>query len=522
MPIKNLTDNDSGFGSGLPLIGRWYKGAPKADGLKDLDHWRVTFEPGYEDLKGAWVEMYGEEPDYFENIFLCGDTVHEAFPTFMEEYNTSQTLIHKCDGEDQIRWWNGTIHSTAKVSCVRGVDSAGKQTGCACKQTGRLMIAVPDFIEASGVIGQFLVTTHAINDILTVFRILKTLENRIGRVSGIPFTFGRADKKINAPKQGRGGKIEGRIKVTKSLFYLYPDPSYTREVLLPAMTKLALPPPEPRIIAPPDMSKTLGSGDRPRIMGRDNVVTLPPPQTDGSSALQPAPIVETKPDAPPAPEAKAVGDWAITENLELIFKNVRTKLKDETLSETELASLVGIKEADVRSKMIWDTQFLTGQIAFDAIIAAFNKPDEPTTPPPVTPPAKTSAIVTRCMYHIETENKTPSSYLVFDVEGLAKQPRFYGRSTTFFNKVGADYYNANGFGEMHDPADTWHDIAPLEIWWELKGSYNARTNEDKTYLNCSAAKPVIEKSEAPVIVITVDESTGEIGFVSPAPETKAE
>lgn len=537
MPILGLTDTDDGFGSGLPLIGRLHKGAPKEEATrqngttytkfgKDLEYFRVTFEPGYEWLEPLWVEMYGENPDWFNNIFLCGDTTDEVFPTWNEEWNSQGAMLHKCDGANQVAQWNGSMYVTAKVACIKGRDVTGKQIGCGCKQTGRLMIAIPDFIEASGVFGQFMVTTHSINDIIAVFKILKGIEKRVGRVSGIPFSFGRAPQEISAPKQEKVNgqyQVNGRVNVVKSLFVLYPDPTYTREILLPQMTQLALPAPQqPLQVLTPSMPYT--PSDKPRILGRDNVITLPSqtPQTNGTAALQPAPDSPPTPqtDSPTAvpPEAKKTGDWATPENLDFIFKRVRTELKDETLADRELAGLVGIKESDVRSKIIWDAQFLTGQLAFDGMVEAFNTPRENTAAPP--PPEKTSAIVTKCMYLTYTEEKQRKAHFIFDIAGLAdqpnvdaalfaKQPRVYSREN-MKRLVRLEYYNANPFEDIHNLVNAWRTIAPLEIEWEARGN-----GDDKTYLVTTKAKPVMIDSTPAESAPATDEPKSEFTSTPP-------
>lgn len=511
MPIIGLTDREEGFGSGLPLIGRLHKGAPKEEVTrqngttytkfgKDLEYFRVTFEPGYEWLESTWVEMYSENPDWFNNVFLCGDTVDEAFPTWNEEWNAQGAMLHKCDGENQVAQWNGSMYITAKVSCIKGRDATGKQTGCGCKQTGRLMIAIPEFIEATGVFGQFMVTTHSINDIVAVYKILKGIEKKIGRVSGIPFSFGRAPQEISAPKQEKingSYQVNGRVNVTKSLFVLYPDPTYTREILLPQMTQIALPAPKTEIAPaqPVDIEvvkRTLGSGSI-RMVGRD---TPPASLTSGSSALQPAP--ETQPDAtpPPEPEQKKVGDWATPENLDLVFSKVRGQLGMPDLTDRELAALVGIKESDVRSKVIWDAAFLTGAAAGISMVEAFNTPKDP---PAITPPMKTSAIVTRAMYQTAIDGKQRRAHFIFDVEGMAKKPRVYSRENvktllkaSAGEVAGMEYYNANPFESMHSLHNVTHEIAKLEIEWETQGKVDDQGN-DNTYLVVTRATPVIEK-----------------------------
>ncbi len=291
MPIKGLT-TETQAGAGLPLIARLYKGAEKEVRTnrqgkeyevvgKDLDYFRVEFEPQFEYLRELWTEMYGEQPTEFAPVFLAASTVDDAFQSWKEEWNASGTLLHRCDGEQQVAWWNGDsqCYMSARVGCASRLDpKTGEMmgAGCGCKPVGRLNIILPDFIQESGIFGTILVSTHSLNDIMIVHRYLSDIEGAYGTISGVPFIFGRAKKEVSAPKQVKQGNEyvrDGRIKVMKSLFYLHVAPDFTRERLLPAMagrTQPALPPPAPQINV--ERAKELLGGGGSRRMGDE-----PPP-----------------------------------------------------------------------------------------------------------------------------------------------------------------------------------------------------------------------------------------------------
>lgn len=243
MPIKGLTDQQQ-FGSGWPRIAMLYKGGEKREREKngrkyeimgvDLDHFRIEFEPEFEHLRELWVEMYGEKPDSFNRVFLAGSTVEDTFPCWNEEWDSKGTLIHRCDGENQAVWLDKTTgyHCTFKQLCV-----AKATPPCECKETGRLNLILLDFIEASGVLGVVTVTTHSLNDIMTVNRYLTAIYGAYKTLAGVPFVFGRAAREMSTPKTDASGNRTGeRVKVSKSLLFLYVEQDFARSELLPALT----------------------------------------------------------------------------------------------------------------------------------------------------------------------------------------------------------------------------------------------------------------------------------------------
>lgn len=240
MPIKDLTDKVD-ISQGLPLIARINKGAEQETKVskktgreyksfgKDLDYFRITFEPQFEYLKPLWLDLYGERPTFFENVYLTAPTVDIAFATWKEEW-TATTMMHRCDGEHQVQWYSKAAqsYSTAKEKCA-----ANTANPCACTNIGRLNLLLMDFLQVSNILGTFLATTHSINDILTVYRRLAATEALYGTLSNVPFVFGRADKDIRAPKPDKDGEIIGRMNITKSLFYMHIAPDFTEDKILP-------------------------------------------------------------------------------------------------------------------------------------------------------------------------------------------------------------------------------------------------------------------------------------------------
>lgn len=327
MSIKGLTSG-SEAGSGLPRIGKLHKGDKKTDANKpgkDLDYFRIEFAPEFADLREEWEAMYGEEPDGFEQVFMTYATVDEAFASWKEDWNASATLLHRCDGDHQILWYSqqAQAYSHSKEKCA-----AISPNPCACKNVGRLNLLIPDFIQETGILGYIEVETHSINDILTIYRTLADVQ-RIngGTLLGVPFSLGRATKKISAPDL----KNKRRIKVNKSLFYLHVDPDFTRETLLPRLASTGgfLSAQQPQLPAPvqqisaEEAKKLLGSGGQRRLGAitetpdddtkPDPVVTTPVEPTP-TPTVSPIPETVTKVEPPsvtppqkPKPEQTVIG-----------------------------------------------------------------------------------------------------------------------------------------------------------------------------------------------------------------------
>lgn len=240
MGIKGLTDQ---LGSGFDRIGKLYKGAPKEQRTKngreyevmgkDLEYFRIEFEPQYEHLRELWEDLYGQEPDEFEGVFLTAATTNEAFQAWKEEYNASATLLHRCDGENQVRWYNADagISMSAKKMCEV---KAGNT--CGCKETGRLDFVFPEFCALAGVLGVISLTTHSVFDIITIHGRLQMLERINGSLLGVPLVFGRSKRQVSAPRTTKDGQRTGeRMKVTKSLLYINPTSEFTQRRLMPML-----------------------------------------------------------------------------------------------------------------------------------------------------------------------------------------------------------------------------------------------------------------------------------------------
>lgn len=367
MPILGLTQN-SEIGSGLPLIARLHKGEKKTGNApgKDLDYFRVTFEPGFESFQEDWVSMYGDKPDSFERVYVTYGTVQEAFSSWKEEWSAT-AMLHRCNGEKQVAWYHEQTqtYSTAQEKCA--VNHVSKP--CACTNIGRLNLLIPEFIEMVGVLGYVMVSTHSINDILTVYKTLADIERINGTLLGVPFSLGRATRKISAPITKKDGSPT-RMNVNKSLFWLYPDPDYTRQVLLPRLASTGgFLSAQPQLasgtaqISVDEAKKMLGSG-KDRRMG----MTPPVQETQLESVTQQAsapepPVQKPAPFVPP-PHPDATPMEVLSKGLE---ENGTTLLV--------AANVLSIEDIDSLDE--WRTHGKTPKIIADKVQGLKDKKPNP-------------------------------------------------------------------------------------------------------------------------------------------------
>jgi hypothetical protein len=240
MPIKGMTDNESRRpGASLKVIGRLYKGGERTEEDiarrrpgKDLNYFRVVFEPGYEDLQPIWEEMYGANPTAIDDVYLLAATVNDAFPTFMEEWSKTG-LIRRCDRETQLKWFEPAVGYcvTTPRPCA---------ANCGCKAVGRLKFLLPEFVIRAGAPGMFMLTTHSQYDITHVDALLYDIQVQRGSLTGVPFVLTRKPKDIPIPEVKGGQPTGNRIKITKSLLHLQVEPQFMKAEILPALANGSL------------------------------------------------------------------------------------------------------------------------------------------------------------------------------------------------------------------------------------------------------------------------------------------
>jgi hypothetical protein len=198
---------------GAPLIARVYKGEAKTDPKKpgrDTNYFRVEFEdsPAFDRQRAieGFQKLYGKQPTTFRNVQFMTDSLELTFTNAMEEWRKSQNgrpiQWRKCDGETMFIHYQGNTCNRNPTPC---------QHECGCKPTGRLMFWLPEFTEATGILGQFMLITHSINDIQSIQSALDLAFNALNRLRAIAFVLYRRDTNITTPDGA---------PVTKSLVYL--------------------------------------------------------------------------------------------------------------------------------------------------------------------------------------------------------------------------------------------------------------------------------------------------------------
>lgn len=333
-PINNVTNR----APQRLVIGHLHKGErqppPDAGGkrrsfAKDLPGY-FRFESRFPDMPVAFAGKYGDQPRSLLCI-LDGDTTDEALDAWYESYTASGTLQHRCDGErivflrdrdrpSGVRWALGE-GPACPYAGLRAVDRKAERG--ACSQRGRLKVLPCDLLPdgrpvyARGLtrVGQIVVVTYAIFDILHLADVLNAMVEQHGRLRGIPFTLGREQRPIPMPQADGTTTM-----VDRWMLDLVPDPRwqliqverlYERAVAsldAPDMLSLSAGPDEP-----PDHEEGAET-DNPQITPEDvrrlaPVVERPVPvertvDPDTGEILEdgPPPDERTERSSPPTPE----------------------------------------------------------------------------------------------------------------------------------------------------------------------------------------------------------------------------
>jgi hypothetical protein len=234
MPILDIMQKQP-TGTGLPRIAKIHKGSPKVERTNgkgdkylsvgtDLPYFRVEFNPGYEYLSAEFAQKYGAEPTELPFKFNA-DHPLQAMDAWYEEWNSSGTMLHRCDGVNQAVTFNtSTGHfDHNQYACA--------MPSCKCKKTARLELIMMDFMESTGVLGTITFETHADTDIRTLYAHLSGYYALFGTLRNIPFILTRAPREISAPKMNGAQRTGERMKITKSLVDVIADPEYVQNHL---------------------------------------------------------------------------------------------------------------------------------------------------------------------------------------------------------------------------------------------------------------------------------------------------
>lgn len=227
--------------SGMQGILKLKKGAPKTQGLKDLDYFRAHPVEGREEFAWLFEQVYGAEPRELTGI-LFHPTPEEAFSCGWSQWNKGG-LVHK----DTI---DGFVVRARDPNSPHGYRDykpgerkcpyhAGERTRTkedpGCQPFGFLTVFLQPLVKAAvqeglGSIGPVTFETHSLHDVLYIHRWLMTLyEQRqslgIDSISGVIVTISRVERTITMRWAGR------RKKQKRSMIGLALDPSYTDQML---------------------------------------------------------------------------------------------------------------------------------------------------------------------------------------------------------------------------------------------------------------------------------------------------
>lgn len=240
MPITQYHNRAAGSGSGgLPLLGRLYKGDPKTDPKKpgqDRDFFRFEPEPHPvltpERLTAAWESLYGRQPQVIRNVQFASDALHQVFDEWMEAWgksNNGTPLINRrCDGQTCYthRLPDSTLNRTPQP-CLCANESKPP-----CKQSGRLLMFLPDLCAKAGVLGLVMLTTHSTTDLDNIRGTLTMMHSTLGRLRNMAFILFRRQETLTTP--------EG-LPVKKWVVFLEADEVAAQRAALAAGDMLALP-----------------------------------------------------------------------------------------------------------------------------------------------------------------------------------------------------------------------------------------------------------------------------------------
>jgi hypothetical protein len=206
MPIKTLSYPENvDIQAALPLIAKIKKGDEKPETGnrpgKDLDYFRVVFEPTFAHLEPAFRQMFGDEPRSFPRIALPPTNVDNVFPNWLQAFRGNHTLKTQCDGEKQVlHWVDGQGYSRQPIACQRKADGT---CPLQCNERGYLYFIMPEFSAAVGVLGFFRLDTSSPLDIKHIYSVLSTTQSFYGAINATSYGLTRVEKSFTQMVNGK-------------------------------------------------------------------------------------------------------------------------------------------------------------------------------------------------------------------------------------------------------------------------------------------------------------------------------
>lgn len=203
MPILGVSTRDD-VDPRFRSLGKLKKGAPKREGLRDLEYFRFAPRDNDAALLKAFADAYDEEPTSLQPIYLPHATMEENFSSWRELYGQNGLCKVRCNGSEWVDWIDGNAHRHGLKPCDKEFkDTANRCPDCPLKPVGRLEIILPELWYA-GYIGLVTVETHSWNDIATIAGKLVQWEPLQGR----PFILWREDTRIGVPIKDKRAAVE--------------------------------------------------------------------------------------------------------------------------------------------------------------------------------------------------------------------------------------------------------------------------------------------------------------------------
>lgn len=232
MPIQHFHDRDAR----VPSIGEFRKGSEKrADkqGNKrwsgtELEHWRLTLQPEYAHLQADADAFFGDEPKVLAGFMLVGgNSIEGVLTDWMEEYNTAQTLITRCDGQTIIKHLDPTTgqHDFTPIPCH--MLNGGS---CECQVRAHLKLFFPGFTAQTGITGVFRALTGSSNDLDQWLNALRLAQSMGIGLNTAYWQLARVKREIQTPEMDKTthqptGK---RMNIPHHLADLTLDPDFAK------------------------------------------------------------------------------------------------------------------------------------------------------------------------------------------------------------------------------------------------------------------------------------------------------
>lgn len=210
--------------SGSPLLfGKIRKGGAKVGNRPgpDLDYFRVDFEPESPLFDAAealqlWQQLYGDQPQILNNVQFLSDSpdVLKASNELWGRGANGAMCTRRCDGATVTEHMENSVLSRTPLACnypICGGARDSRNTPVSCKLSIRLFIFLPEFCQALGVIGQFMLLSSSRADYEKLSGTIDSSLRDIGRLRNIAFTLYR---------QKRPVRQENGLMVEKSLVML--------------------------------------------------------------------------------------------------------------------------------------------------------------------------------------------------------------------------------------------------------------------------------------------------------------